>query len=178
MRAVVHLVRFSRGFTLQVIEKLESVGGPSPFSSQGEISDFIEFRYIPLYRDRSFLHQKYMVEGLSIDQISKLIFSSKEAVRRGLLKVGIPLREPHKPHRNPSQPRYGQRKVRGRPVVKHAGEERVINAILDMRAQGLSLRQIASFLSKIGVPTKRKSNAWHPEMVARILDHSSPGSTR
>jgi len=56
------------------------------------------------------------------------------------MKVGIPLRKPHKHHGNPSQPRYGQRKGRARPVVKHAGEERVISAILDMKAQGLSLR--------------------------------------
>lgn len=121
-------------------------------------------------QDRSFLHQKYVVEGLSIAQISKLILSSKDSVRRGLIKVGIPLREAHKPHGNPSQPRYGQRKVRARPVVKHAGEERVISAVLDMRAQGLSLRQIAALLSKIGVPTKRKGNSWHPEMIKRILD--------
>ena len=124
-------------------------------------------------QDKSFLHQKYVIEGLSIDQISMLIFSSKQSVRRGLLKVGIPLREPHKHHGNLSQPRYGQRKVQGRSVVKHAGEVRVVSAILDMRKSGLSLRQIALFLSKIGVPTKCRGKAWHPEMVKRILEASN-----
>jgi len=109
------------------------------------------------------------VEGLSIAQISAQIFSSQEAVRRGLLKVGIALREAHKPHRNPSQVRYGQKKQRGRPV-RHLDEERVITAIQEMRQQGLSLRQIASFLSKIGVPTKKRGKGWHPEMVKRVLE--------
>lgn len=141
-----------------------------PLSSTGEISDFLEFQYIPPYRDKSFLHQKYVVEGLSIGQIAAQIFSSKQAVRKGLLRVGIQLREPHRPHGNPSQVRYGQRKHKGRPV-RHANEQRVISAIQDMRQQGLSLRQIAAFLSKIGVPTKRRGKAWHPEMVKRILEN-------
>ena len=119
-------------------------------------------------QDKSFLHQKYVVEGLSIDQISKLIFSSKESVRRGLIKVGISLREPHK---NPSRIRYGLKRTKGRPV-KHLNEERVISAIKDMREQGLSFRQIAAFLSKIGVPTKHRGRAWHPEMVRRILSRN------
>lgn len=59
--------------------------------------------------------------------------------------------------------------------MKHSGEERVISAVLDMRKQGLGLRQIASFLSKIGVPTKRRGKTWHPEMVKRILLRGSVG---
>lgn len=30
-------------------------------------------------------------------------------------------------------------------------------------------RQIAKFLTKIGVPTKRRGVSWHPEMVKRLL---------
>ncbi|OYZ13513.1 MAG: hypothetical protein B7Y39_17525 [Bdellovibrio sp. 28-41-41] len=35
--------------------------------------------------------------------------------------------------------------------------------------KGLALRQICEFLSSIGVPTKRRGQRWHPEMVRRIL---------
>ena len=139
------------------------------FPPTDEITDFVEFMWIPLRQDRSFLNQKYVVEELSIDQISKRIFSSKESVRSGLLKATIPLREPHK---NPARIRYGQRKQKGRPV-RHLDEERVIMAIKDMRQQGLSLRQIATFLSEIGVPTKHRAKGWHPEMVKRILDYDA-----
>lgn len=71
--------------------------------------------------------------------------------------------------------RYGQRKFKGRPV-RHFGEERVITAIQEMHRQGLSLRKIARFLSAIGVPTKRRGKAWHPE-ISRLLDHSNPSVT-
>ena len=37
----------------------------------------------------------------------------------------------------------------------------------------MSLRQIANFLSKIGVPTKRRGLRWHPEMVKRILSEAN-----
>jgi len=56
--------------------------------------------------------------------------------------------------------------------VPHLAEQRVIQAVLDMRSQGLSLRQIARFLSQSGVPTKCRGKSWHPQMVNRILDGS------
>jgi Recombinase len=54
-------------------------------------------------------------------------------------------------------------------LVTHLAERRVIEAVLDMRRQNLSLRQIADFLTKIGVPTKKRGVKWHPEMVKRLL---------
>ena len=48
-------------------------------------------------------------------------------------------------------------------------EHRVIRTAVEMREQGLSLRQIALILSQIGVPTKQRGKAWHPEMKKRLL---------
>ena len=39
-----------------------------------------------------------------------------------------------------------------------------------MRESGMSLRQIADFLSAIGVPTKKRGKKWHPQMIKRILE--------
>ncbi len=125
-------------------------------------------------QDRSFLHQKYVVEGLSIAQISARIFSSKEAVRANQIRFGIPIREAHKPHGRPSQPKYGTKMRHGK-VVDHHAERRVIEAVREMQRNGISLRQIAKFLTKIGVPTKRRGVAWHPEMVKRIISGGAPG---
>jgi hypothetical protein len=44
-------------------------------------------------------------------------------------------------------------------------EVRVINAIKEMQSQGMTLRQIATILSQVGVPTKQRGQAWYPEMV-------------
>jgi hypothetical protein len=49
----------------------------------------------------------------------------------------------------------------------------VIEAIQNMRQNGISLRQIAKFLTNIGVPTKKRGVSWHPEMVKRILEERS-----
>lgn len=129
-------------------------------------------QHIPLYKSKSFLTQKYVVEGLSIAQIAALCFASKEAVRSSLIRFNIPLREPHKPHGRQAQPRYGQKIVRDQ-VVSHKAEQRAVAAILEMSAQGLSLRQIAKVLNQMKVPTKCRGKSWHPEMVKRILAHKS-----
>jgi hypothetical protein len=80
----------------------------------------------------------------------------------------MPVREPHQPHGHPSQLRYGQRLQKGR-VVAHRTEQRVVEAILDLKAQGLGLRQIARTMTQLGISTKCRGKAWHPQMVERIL---------
>jgi hypothetical protein len=64
--------------------------------------DFVKFIYHPLRKDKVLLHEKYVKEGLSIGQISEQIFSSKEAVRIGLIDAGIELRPKSLPHNRPS----------------------------------------------------------------------------
>ena len=129
-------------------------------------------QHIPLYKSKSFLTEKYAVEGLSIAQIAALCFASKEAVRSGLIRSNIPLREPHKPHGRRAQPRYGEKVVKDC-VVPHQAEQRAVDAILEMASQGLGLRQIAKVLNQMKVPTKCRGKSWHPEMVKRILAHKS-----
>lgn len=134
--------------------------------------DFIDFYHLPLFKDSSFLHDRYVIQGLSIAQISAEIGSSKEAVRLGLAKAGISVREPHLPHLGrESQPAYGKRRLRGK-AAEAPVEQRVIKAIHDLKAQGLGLRGIAKALSQLGVSTKSKGKRWHPQMVKRILDRA------
>jgi len=71
-------------------------GGPSASLTEllcrpDESRDLLEYPHTPPYRDVNVLHQKYVVDGLSIRQIAKEFLSSKEAVRIGLIKAGIPL---------------------------------------------------------------------------------------
>lgn len=122
----------------------------------------------PLFKNRIFLTQKYVVEGFSARQIARGIFSSKMAVLEGLARFGIPIREPHYHHGHPSQPRYGK-KLQNNELVDHENEQRVIQVIKELHDKGLSLREIARFLSKMKIATKCRGKAWHPEMVKRIL---------
>lgn len=139
-----------------------------PFPPNFYLHDILEFQIRPLFKDKAFLQKKYVEEGLSITQIAAQIFSSRFAVRKNLERFGIPRREPHLHHGRPACPRFGQKMQKGK-AVPHQTERKVIDAVLEMRKQGLSLRQIARFLSKVGVPTKQKGVVWHPQMVKRLL---------
>lgn len=122
----------------------------------------------PLFKNKSFLTQKYLVEGLSARQIAKEIFSSKMAVIAALHRFGIPVRKPHHHNGNPSQLRFGQ-KFKKRKLVEHRKEQRIIELVRNLHAQGLSLRQIARILNDAKVATENRGRRWHQEMVRRIL---------
>ncbi len=120
------------------------------------------------FKDKNFLHQKYAIEGLSIAQISTEIGSSKEAVRNGLRRFDIDVRASGQHHGRPSQPRFGVKIRHGR-SVDHEFEQGVIKSVHQLKSQGLSLRKIAQTLTGLDIPTKKRGQAWHPEMVSRIL---------
>jgi len=65
--------------------------------------DIVEFFHVPVYKNPTVLHAKYVVEGLSIAQIAMEFLSSKEAIRQGLIKAAIPVRQKSKPHGRTAQ---------------------------------------------------------------------------
>jgi hypothetical protein len=95
-----------------------------------------------------------VVEGLSLRQIAREFLSSKEAVRKGLMGFGIPLREAGKAHGRESQLRFGLKR-KGEATVKVQHEQRVIRVARDLREKWLSLREIAKTLSTMEISTKR-----------------------
>lgn len=125
----------------------------------------------PLFKNKFFLTQKYVVEGLSARQIALEIFSSKMAVLDALKRFGIPIRQPHQHHGHPSQPRYGQKYQKNK-LKEHKTEQRVIRVVRELCEKGLSLRQIAGVLNEMKIVTKGKGKRWHQEMVRRILLNS------
>ena len=146
-------------------------GGPNSsntnvFPPEAYLTDSIKFSTVPLHRDPSFLHREYVENGLSTSQIADKIFSSKEAVRRGLKQAGIPMRKPNHNHGRNDNARFGSN-------LEHPGEARALEVIEDLKGQGMTLRQISQFLNKIGVPTKRAGKKWHPQMVKRVLERNN-----
>jgi hypothetical protein len=135
-----------------------------------EVVDSIRLVKPPTWRNKSFLHQKYVQEGLSIRQISDLVVSSKEGVRAEILRQGIPLREKSQHHGHPAQPRFGRRVIKGT-VIEHKAQQRVVDSVRQMKQEGLSLRAISRCLDQMKVPTKMKGKKWHPEMIKRILEN-------
>jgi hypothetical protein len=64
--------------------------------------------------------------------------------------------------------KFGQRVIKGT-ITGHKAEQRVVDSVRQMKAEGLSLRAIARCLNQMKVPTKMRGKKWHPEMVKRIL---------
>jgi hypothetical protein len=148
-------------------------GGPSAFnnnktSSTPYLTVLKQFNLTPHYKNQSFLHENYVVKGHSIKQIAASIASSKDAVSKGLRELGFKVRGQHHAHGNLSQPAFGCN-VRGGKVVTNKDEATVIEQIRALHVSGQSLREIARTLEKMGIETKNKSKAWHPEMVKRVL---------
>ena len=149
-----------------------------PLPPRAQVADLVRYREIPAYRIQSYLHQKYVAEGLSTRQIAAENLTSKFVVQGQLKQFGIPLRPAHKTGTQNASARYGTRRCKGK-LIENLAEVRVIKAVVDMHQQGMSLRQIAKFLSQIGVPTKQRGKAWHPEMIKRILsNHSVAGEVQ
>ena len=70
----------------------------------------------------------------------------------------------------PAQPRFDL-SYRRQALINYKPEQRVIDTIVELKSQGMSLRQIARTLSKLKIPTKLSGVAWHPMMVKRVLDY-------
>ena len=139
-----------------------------PFFPPHQLTTIAQYFVTPRYKNPDFLHQKYVIEGLSLAQISEQILSSKDAVRQGLMSFGIPIRGAHQPHGNPSQAKFGQQ-VRSGTLITNRVEQKVIDAVHDLKSKGMGLRQIARTLTQLGIETKGRGKRWHPQMVKRII---------
>jgi DNA invertase Pin-like site-specific DNA recombinase len=62
---------------------------------------------------------------------------------------------------------FGVDAVGGR-LVENPGERLALELMREMRARGLSLRDIASRMRELGVPAKEGGD-WHPWTIARVL---------
>jgi len=164
-----------RGKKVRVAEDWRNVEALcKPFFLHTKLLGITRYYVEPLYKNSFFLQRKYISFGLSARQIATEIFSSKTAVLNALARFGIPVRDPHFNHGNPSQPRFGKR-FQKRYLIDDAIEQRVIQVVSELRAQGLSFRKIAKVLTKMRVATKCLAKSWHPEMVRRIVESIDTG---
>lgn len=116
----------------------------------------------------SFLHQKYTVECLTINQIAALTLSSRSTVIKYLNVAKIPIRDEE--HRLGGST-FGERKVYGRYIPNQA-ELNMIGRMKNLRCQGFTYRQIAEILQGLKLPSKRNGK-WTARCVQRILDKAS-----
>lgn len=115
------------------------------------------------------LHEKYIVQKLSLRQISKEFASSKAAVLQALKRFQIPTRARGNFSDHPSSPPYGKR-YQDNKLIEDKHETRVLKTIIIPRYQnGDTLTSIVQFLDSKKIPTKKRASKWHTEMLRQIL---------
>ena len=113
------------------------------------------FQY-PKYRNKVFLHQKFIVERLSAAEIAKDFGRSLTTIKNHLRKFGIRKNTPNRKTRHNLA--LGEKLIRGK-VVPHQGDAKTLQSIKDMHCrEGPSARTIARILNSMKVPTKKRGN--------------------
>jgi len=118
----------------------------------------------PLFRNKSFLNQKYIVEKLSARQIAVLIGCSHSVINSALRRYGI-LTEP----RESGWVKYGT-KIEGGLRVPHVREQNVIESIIRKRDQGWSYNRISDWLHERGIRCPSGRGRWFPATVKRVVN--------
>ena len=128
----------------------------------------IEYSVIPKYLDRDFLYQKYAIERLSCEEISKQLSTARTTILKHLKLHGIPVR---KPGTNTNRKRglaYGARCLK-REKVQHKRELENIKKMRELRDKGFSYWRIADVFNSMKVSTKTGRGKWHGKTVHQIL---------
>jgi hypothetical protein len=148
-------------------------GNENAISSTYYLIDTIDFLSKPIFKDKAFLHQKYVVEKLSMKQIAELCSSSRPTVSKHLKIHGIAARSHHERIKlNKGQLAVGERRWRGA-IQQNKAEGRIVSLILDLRGKGYSYRQIAAWLDAKGIGTKNGRGAWQAVTVMKIYKRFS-----
>jgi hypothetical protein len=143
---------------------------PNKVSSASYLVDFIQFKTLGPLLSREFLHQKYVIERLSMSQIARLVCSSTTSVHRYLTRYGLPIRTGADCHL--ALKGYGLaygKKVQNRRLVANKKEIEVVAQMNELRAKGFSYQKIADALNTMGIATKTGRAKWCAKKVQQII---------
>lgn len=130
--------------------------------------DTIDFNWLPLYKNKFFLHQKYVVERLSTREIADLVFSSKSVVLQYLRHFDIPVRDTGVQIRRKTNLRYGS-KIQKRREVQYLKEVENIKKMKELRSKGFTYERIADVFNSMKIPTKTGRGIWHRKTIQAIV---------
>ena len=123
---------------------------------------------IPAFKDRAFLHQKYVVEMKTCQEIAKMILCARTTVLKYLKEFDIPVREVGSNIRRKHGVAFGQ-KTTHREVQSHKREQNRINRLLELREKGYSYGKIADVFNTLKIPTKTRKGKWHAKSIHSII---------
>jgi hypothetical protein len=132
-----------------------------------EFSIIKPFCAIPIYKDASFLHQKYVVDRFSTEEIAKQISSSRPTILKWLKKHEIAVRPAGSNVRRRNLA-YGLR-LKRRKEIPHKREQKIIEKMKKLRAKGLSYWKIAAAFNDLKIPTKSRNTKWRARTIQKII---------
>jgi hypothetical protein len=138
---------------------------PQPELPPHTFTNSLDFSITRSYCDAFFLHQKYVVEGLTPAQIAAQTFSSKKTVLHWLRLQKIQVKPEDLAG---SQTPYGFRRVHGR-LTLHAQEQKTISRMADLKKQGYTYREIANVMNSLKVSGRKASGKWYLKTIYQIL---------
>ena len=155
--------QLSRGafFISTVLVESETCNFPN--ASSGLIRWNSEILTTPLFANKSFLTQKYTVEGLSARQIAVLIGSSHSTINSALIRLKIA-----KEKRRSGWLEYGIKFENGR-RVQHVREQKIIESMVNKRSHGWSYNRICKWLESRGIRSPSSQKRWFPGSVKRLI---------
>lgn len=150
----------------------EKWGGNHPYSSgyyrQPYLVNIIEYIVIPKHLDQELLYQKYVVERLSSEEISKQLSTARTTILKHLKFHGIPVRKPGTNINRKRGLAYGARRLK-RKEAQHKRELENIKKMQKLRHKGFSYWKIADVFNSIQIPTKSGRGKWHAKTISQIL---------
>jgi predicted transcriptional regulator len=116
---------------------------------------------------KSFLHQKFIEQGLSSQRIADEIGCSITTVKKYLKEYELKKGSGSGRHWNKLA--YGEKIQKGR-VVDHKSEKQILESIRRMYCdEGIGVSAIARILTSMNVPTKKQGKKWDHSVVTDIL---------
>jgi len=120
-----------------------------------------------LLRNKSYLYNLYIKQGLSKKEIARQLNISHSAVIASFRKLGIHENNTNTTHGILGQIPFGYDYKNGK-LEKNEKEQEIIRVIKQLKSSGFSLRGIARELNKRLIPTKN-NGIWHANTVRKIL---------
>lgn len=125
----------------------------------------------PLFRNKSFLSQKYTQEKLSARQIAVLIGTGHSTVNSALVRFGIA-----KEKRKSGWIEYGIKLENGK-RVPHVRAQLILKGMVRKRDQGWSYAKISEWLQNRGIRSPSGQTRWFSATVRRLVEeHNAVGN--
>ena len=132
-----------------------------------QIIVIIKLKSIFPYKSKSYLHQRYVEEGMSCQSIADEVGCSRSTILKYLRIHGIESIAPGQNRKRKRGLAYGMKSE-----VVHKRELLNIQKMKDFRVKGYSYEKIANIFNTMKIPTKTRRGKWHRKTICSILNNN------